>query len=120
MTESRTGGTYRNVTVAANGVDLKDMTVLGHLYIDKKVEDGTATLTNMNISVDVYVNGGGDNSVVFENCSISGNIYAQKTSGKQQGGTGLCARRLPRGAERGILTPDSAAGRGRRREGTGI
>ena len=83
VTESRTGGTYRNVTVAANGVDLKDMTVLGHLYIDKKVEDGTATLTNMNISGDVYVNGGGDNSVVFENCSISGNIYAQKTSGKQ-------------------------------------
>ena len=83
VTESRTGGTYRNVTVAANGVDLKDMTVLGHLYIDKKVEDGTATLTNMNISGNVYVNGGGDNSVVFENCSISGNIYAQKTSGEQ-------------------------------------
>ena len=83
VTDDRTGGTYRNVTVAANGVDLKDMTVLGHLYIDKKVEDGTATLTNMNISGDVYVNGGGDNSVVFENCSISGNIYAQKTSGEQ-------------------------------------
>lgn len=83
VTANRTGGTYRNVTVAANGVDLKDMTVLGHLYIDKKVEDGTATLTNMNISGDVYVNGGGDNSVVFENCSISGNIYAQKTRGKQ-------------------------------------
>lgn len=83
VTESRTGGTYRNVTVAANGVDLKDMTVLGHLYIDEKVGNGTATLTNMNISGDVYVKGGGDNSVVFENCSISGNIYAQKTRGKQ-------------------------------------
>ena len=83
VTESRTGGTYRNVTVAANGVDLKDMTVLGHLYIDEKVGNGTATLTNMNISGDVYVKGGGDNSVVFENCSISGNIYAQKTSGEQ-------------------------------------
>ena len=83
VTDDRTGGTYRNVTVAANGVDLKDMTVLGHLYIDEKVGNGTATLTNMNISGDVYVNGGGDNSVVFENCSISGNIYAQKTSGEQ-------------------------------------
>lgn len=83
VTESRTGGTYRNVTVAANGVGLKDMTVLGHLNIDEKVGNGTATLTNMNISGDVYVKGGGDNSVVFENCSISGNIYAQKTSGKQ-------------------------------------
>ena len=83
ISSDRSGGTYRNVTVAANGVDLKDMTVLGHLYIDKKVEDGTATLTNMNISGDVYVNGGGNNSVVFENCSISGNIYAQKTSGEQ-------------------------------------
>lgn len=83
VTDDRTGGTYRNVTVAANGVGLKDMTVLGHLYIDEKVGNGTATLTNMNISGDVYVKGGGDNSVVFENCSISGNIYAQKTSGKQ-------------------------------------
>ena len=84
VTESRTGGTYRNVTVAANGVDLKDMTVLGHLYIDEKVGNGTATLTNMNISGDVYVKGGGDNSVVFENCSISGNVYAQKAEGGQQ------------------------------------
>ena len=83
VTDDRTGGTYRNVTVAANGVDLKDMTVLGHLYIDEKVGNGTATLTNMNISGDVYVKGGGDNSVVFENCSISGNIYAQKTSSEQ-------------------------------------
>ena len=83
VTDDRTGGTYRNVTVAANGVDLKDMTVLGHLYIDEKVGNGTATLTNMNISGDVYVKGGGDNSVVFENCSISGNIYVQKTSSEQ-------------------------------------
>ena len=83
VTDDRTGGTYRNVTVAANGVDLKDMTVLDHLYIDEKVGDGTATLTNMNISGNVYVKGGGDNSVVFENCSISGNIYVQKTSGEQ-------------------------------------
>ena len=83
VTANHTGGTYRNVTVAAKDVNLKDMTVLGHLYIDEKVGNGTATLTNMNISGDVYVKGGGDNSVVFENCSISGNIYAQKTSGKQ-------------------------------------
>lgn len=83
VTANHTGGTYRNVTVAAKDVNLKDMTVLGHLYIDEKVGNGTVTLTNMNISGDVYVKGGGDNSVVFENCSISGNIYAQKTSGKQ-------------------------------------
>lgn len=83
VTANHTGGTYRNVTVAAKDVNLKNMTVLGHLYIDEKVGNGTATLTNMNISGDVYVKGGGDNSVVFENCSISGNIYAQKTSGKQ-------------------------------------
>lgn len=83
VTDDRTGGTYRNVTVAAKDVNLKDMTVLGHLNIDEKVGNGTATLTNMNISGDVYVKGGGDNSVVFENCSISGNIYVQKTSSKQ-------------------------------------
>ena len=89
VTESRTGGTYRNVTVAANGVDLKDMTVLGHLNIDEKVGNGTATLTNMNISGDVYVKGGGTNSVFFEDCKISGNIYAEKTYGDKPVGLKL-------------------------------
>ena len=89
VTANRTGGTYRNVTVAANGVDLKDMTVLGHLYIDEKVGNGTATLTNMNISGDVYVKGGGTNSVFFEDCKISGNIYAEKTYGDKPVGLKL-------------------------------
>ena len=89
VTANRTGGTYRNVTVAANGVGLKDMTVLGHLYIDEKVGNGTATLTNMNISGDVYVKGGGTNSVFFEDCKISGNIYAEKTYGDKPVGLKL-------------------------------
>lgn len=84
VTSNHTGGTYRNVTVAATGVELKDTTVLDHLYIDAKVGNGTATLTNLSVSGNVYVNGGGDHSVIFENCSISGNIYAQKTDGSQQ------------------------------------
>ena len=89
VTDDRTGGTYRNVTVAANGVDLKDMTVLGHLYIDEKVGNGTATLTNMNISGDVYVKGGGENSVYFKDCKISGHIYAEKTYGDKPVGLKL-------------------------------
>ncbi|MCI7658193.1 Ig-like domain-containing protein [Anaerotignum sp.] len=84
VTSNHTGGTYRNVTVAATGVELKDTTVLDHLYIDAKVGNGTAILTNLSVSGNVYVNGGGDHSVIFENCSISGNIYAQKTDGSQQ------------------------------------
>ena len=83
VTENRNGGTYRNATVTKPGIQIENMTLRENLTIAKEVADGTVTLKNMNISGNVYVNGGGKDSVYFENCSISGNIYAQKTSGKQ-------------------------------------
>ncbi len=83
VTENRNGGTYRNVTVAKENIRVENMNVRENLYIDKAVGEKAVTLRNMSISGNVYVNGGGKDSVYFENCSISGNIYAQKTSGKQ-------------------------------------
>ena len=83
VTENRNGGTYRNATVTKPGIQIENMTLRENLTIAKEVADGTVTLKNMNISGNVYVNGGGKDSVYFENCSISGNVYAQKTSGKQ-------------------------------------
>ena len=83
VTENRNGGTYRNATVTKPGIQIENMTLRENLTIAKEVADGTVTLKNMNISGNVYVNGGGKDSVYFENCSISGNIYAQKTSGEQ-------------------------------------
>lgn len=83
VTENRNGGTYRNATVTKPGVQIENMTLRENLTIAKEVADGTVTLKNMNISGNVYVNGGGKDSVYFENCSISGNVYAQKTSDEQ-------------------------------------
>ncbi|WP_462426211.1 Ig-like domain-containing protein [Anaerotignum lactatifermentans] len=83
VTENRNGGTYRNVTVAKENIRVENMNVRENLYIDKAVGEKAVTLRNMSISGNVYVNGGGKDSVYFENCSISGNIYAQKTSGEQ-------------------------------------
>lgn len=84
VTGNHNGGTYRNATVTAAGASLENMTVRENLTIHKDVADGNVTLKNMNISGNIYVNGGGDHSVVFENCSISGSIYAQKVDGSQQ------------------------------------
>ena len=83
VTENRNGGTYRNATVTKPGIQIENMTLRENLTIAKEVADGTVTLKNMNISGTVYVNGGGKDSVYFENCSISGNVYAQKTSDEQ-------------------------------------
>lgn len=83
VTENRNGGTYRNATVTKPGIQIENMTLRENLTIAKEVADGTVTLKNMNISGNVYVNGGGKDSVYFENCSISGNVYAQKTSDEQ-------------------------------------
>ena len=83
VTGDRSGGTYRNVTVAKKDIRVENMTVRENLTIHKDVAEGTVTLKNMNISGNIYVNGGGKDSVYFENCSISGNVYAQKTSGER-------------------------------------
>ena len=75
------GGTYRNATVTKTGITAKNMTVRENLYIDSDVKDGSVTLEGMTVYGNVYVKGGGTNSVFFEDCKISGNIYTEKTYG---------------------------------------
>ena len=79
VSADRSGGTYNHVTVTADGVDLKNMTVRSNLYIDSAVADGEVTAENLTVRGNVYINGGGDASVVFQNCRVNGNIYVNKT-----------------------------------------
>ncbi|WP_302382901.1 Ig-like domain-containing protein [Anaerotignum lactatifermentans] len=81
VTDDRTGGTYRNATVTKGDVTVRNMTVRENLYIDSDVKDDKVRFDGMTIYGNVYIRGGGTNSVFFEDCKISGNIYAEKTYG---------------------------------------
>ena len=73
------GGRYDDVKVTADGgVTLKNMTIYGNLTIDKDVENGNVHLEDLDIRGKVYIYGGGQNTVSFEDCQIEGNIYAKK------------------------------------------
>ena len=81
ISSDRSGGTYRNATVTKSGVTVKNMTVRENLYVDSDVKDGEVRFDGMTIYGNVYIRGGGENSVYFEDCKISGNIYTEKTYG---------------------------------------
>lgn len=76
------GGRYDDVKVTADGgVTLRDMTIYGDLTIDEDVENGDVYLDDLDIRGHVYIYGGGDDTVSFEDCQIEGNIYAKKDYG---------------------------------------
>ena len=78
------GGRYDDVKVTADGrVTLKNMTIYGNLTIDKDVENGDVYLDDLDIRGHVYIYGGGENTVSFEDCEIGGNIYAKKDHGSR-------------------------------------
>ena len=81
ISSDRSGGTYRNATVTKGDVTVRNMTVRENLYIDSDVKDDKVRFDGMTIYGNVYIRGGGTNSVFFEDCKISGNIYTEKTYG---------------------------------------
>ena len=83
------GGNYRNATVTKGDVTVRNMTVRENLYIDSDVKDDEVRFDGMTIYGNVYIRGGGTNSVFFEDCKISGNIYAEKTYGDKPVGLKL-------------------------------
>ena len=89
ISSDRSGGTYRNATVTKGDVTVRNMTVRENLYIDSDVKDDEVRFDGMTIYGNVYIRGGGTNSVFFEDCKISGNIYAEKTYGDKPVGLKL-------------------------------
>lgn len=79
------GGRYDDVRVmsADDWVKLKNMTIYGDLTIDEDVENGDVYLEDLDIRGHVYIYGGGENTVSFEDCEIGGNIYAKKDHGSR-------------------------------------
>ena len=74
---------YNRVKIAAEDVTVRNLTAYDDLTITSAAGDSTITLEGVTIKGNVYIEGGGDNSVIFDNCSISGSIYSRKsTSGR--------------------------------------
>lgn len=70
---------FRNVRVT-DRAKLEDMRITGDLTIEEEVENETVRLVDLEIDGDVYIYGGGENSVIFEDCEIDGNIISDKDS----------------------------------------
>ena len=74
---------YNRVKISAEDVTVRNLTAYDDLTITSAAGDSTITLEGVTIKGNVYIEGGGNNSVIFDNCSISGSIYSRKsTSGR--------------------------------------
>ncbi len=72
------GERYHNVTIEADGVEFRDATVYNRLTITRDVEDGEVIIEDVKVRGDVYIYGGGKNSVIFRDCDIQGDIISDK------------------------------------------
>ena len=71
-----------NLVVNTPGVVLKNMSVAGDLYIAQGVGDGEVSLDNVKIKGSVFVYGGGENSVIFNNVDVRGALVVNRYNGK--------------------------------------
>jgi len=76
------GGTHsglngRNLVVNTAGGTLTDTSLKGDLYIAPGVGDGTFTLSNVEVGGTVYVNGGGEHSIILKNSKV-GNVVVRR------------------------------------------
>lgn len=79
--ETGTDTINNNVEISVPDVTLQNLVINGNLIIDKSVGDGNVALKNVTVNGTVNVNGGGEHSVVFENCSIV-QVVVNKEDGK--------------------------------------
>lgn len=74
--------TVSNVIVNNPDITLCNMTINGDLEITEAVGDGDVTLENINIKGNAYVNGGGENTILFNNVDVAGALVVNKLDGK--------------------------------------
>lgn len=77
-----TGEVKGNVLVNTADVTLKDMTITGDLYIAQGVGEGEAHLDGVTVEGTVYVQGGGEHSILFNNVNVKGSLVVNKYNGK--------------------------------------
>lgn len=78
--KSYTGGTYNDIDIKVSGAKLKNITAEGDLTITGDVKNGSVTLEDVRVKGDIYVYGGGQNSIVFTDCQIDGDVVSDKSS----------------------------------------
>ncbi|ASA25822.1 S-layer homology domain-containing protein [Paenibacillus donghaensis] len=71
-----------NVVVNTSGATLKNMKITGDLYVAQGVGEGEVTLDNVKITGNVHVQGGGENSILFNNVDVKGALIVNKYNGK--------------------------------------
>lgn len=67
-----------NLVVNTTGVELKDMTITGNLYLAEGIGEGEVKLTNVTVLGDVIVEGGSVNTIKVEGESKLNNILVDK------------------------------------------
>jgi len=70
--------TYDTVTVTKAGVTISNIIIDKNLTIEASVADGNVTLDHVTIKGQVYIHGGGQNSIIFSDCALEKNIYIDK------------------------------------------
>ena len=71
-----------NLVVNTTGVELKDMTITGNLYLAEGIGEGEVKLTNVTVLGDVIVEGGSVNTIKVEGQSKLNNILVDKAGKK--------------------------------------
>lgn len=61
--------------VNTSGVELRDMAILGDLHITQGVGDGVCVLDNVIVNGDIYISGGGPDSIKLRGNTRANNVY---------------------------------------------
>lgn len=69
-----------NIVVNVSNVYLKNMTVKGDLYLAEGIGEGNVSLEGVNVEGNVFIRGGGQNSIKIGNCNISNMIINKQAN----------------------------------------
>lgn len=74
--------TVSNVIINNPDIILRNTTINGDLEITEAVGEGNVLLENVNIKGDVYVKGGGEHTILFNNVDVAGALVVNKLNGQ--------------------------------------
>jgi hypothetical protein len=72
----------KDVCISADGVVLQNVLIKGNLTLDKRIGEGNVILENVTIERDIFAYGGGENSVIFRDCTLEGTVIVDKVNGQ--------------------------------------
>lgn len=79
-------GTYSATTINGNviinqaGVELKDTSISGNLYLAPGIGEGEVTLNNVKVAGRTFINGGGSKSIHIENSTLGETIVSKQNN----------------------------------------